>query len=122
MTDFVRLCSNSEYFKLHPGKVAGVEKKTTSLAFPYTIEGTREDVERMFSFLGNNSSIDLLEAEAQAELALLELLGLEGLIGLNDLVVGEINENIAHEIMHEPELIKISKQSLVHISDNHSRE
>jgi hypothetical protein len=78
MNEFVRLCSNSEYFKLYPEKVAGIEKKTTSLAFPYTIEGTSEDVELMFSFLDNKmnlgKSMGLLEAEALAELALLELL------------------------------------------------
>ncbi len=78
MNEFVQLCSNSEYFKLYPGKVGGVEKKTTSLAFPYTIVGTREDVEQMFSFLDNKKnqgkSMGLIEAEALAELALLELL------------------------------------------------
>lgn len=81
MSDFVRLCSNSEYFRLNPGKVAGVEKKTTSLAFPYTIEGTREDVERMFSWLnkGNTNELSIIELEAQAELELLELLSLNGL-------------------------------------------
>jgi len=78
MNDFVRLCSNSEYFKLHPEKVAGVEKKTTSLAFPYTIEGTREDVEKMFAFLDNkpDANIQILEIEAMAELELLNLLKL----------------------------------------------
>jgi hypothetical protein len=80
MNDFVRLCSNSEYFKLHPEKVAGVEKKTTSLAFPFTIEGTREDVETMFAFLDHkqqpDASIQLLEIEAMAELELLNLLKL----------------------------------------------
>jgi hypothetical protein len=77
MNEFVQLCSNSEYYKLYPGKVGGVEKKTTSLAFPYTIEGTREDVEQMFSFLdkkkNQGKSMGLIEAEALAELALLEL-------------------------------------------------
>lgn len=78
MNDFVRLCSNSEFFKLHPEKVAGVEKKTTSLAFPYTIEGTREDVEKMFAFLNDGTvvNIQLIEIEAQAELELLNLLKL----------------------------------------------
>jgi hypothetical protein len=78
MNDFVRLCSNSEYFKLHPEKVAGVEKKTTSLAFPFIIEGTRGDVENMFAFLDKqpDKSIQILEIEAMAELELLNLLKL----------------------------------------------
>lgn len=78
MNDFVRLCSNSEYFRQHPEKVAGVEKKTTSLAFPFTIEGTREDVEKMFAFLDENldPKIELLEIEAMAELEILNLLKL----------------------------------------------
>ncbi len=84
MNEFVSLCSNSEYFKLHPEKQAGIEKKTTSLAFPYTIEGTKEDVLQMFAFLDNHNEkqdnhstfqdISIIEIEALAELELLELL------------------------------------------------
>jgi len=77
MSDFVTLCSNSEWFKRYPEKQAGEEKKTTSLAFPYTIAGTRKDVEKMFAFLDDTESdLLLLEVEAQAELELLELLKL----------------------------------------------
>jgi len=76
MNEFVRLCSNSEYFKQNPHKQAGEEKETTSLAFPYTIEGTKDDVLKMFAFLDNNNSLDieLLELEAMAEIEILELL------------------------------------------------
>ncbi len=84
MNTFVDLCSNSKYFKLHPEKQAGIEKKTTSLAFPYTIDGTKDDVIKMFSFLDNHSEkpnkrsafqdISIIELEALAELELLELL------------------------------------------------
>ncbi len=78
MNQFVTQCSNSEWFKRNPHKQAGIEEKTTSLAFPYTIVGSREDVEKMFSFLDNapEPDIALLEAEAQAELELLSLLKL----------------------------------------------
>lgn len=77
MNAFVELCSNSKYFQLHPEKQAGIEKKTTSLAFPYTIEGTKDDVLKMFAFLDNDTEkldISIIEIEAMAELELLELL------------------------------------------------
>lgn len=80
MNQFVNLCSNSEYFKQHPEKVAGIEVKTTSRNFPFTIEGTREDVEKMFAFMDKDKveqpNIHLIEAEALAELAYLELMEL----------------------------------------------
>lgn len=82
MNQFVTLCSNSEYFRQNPHKQAGIEKKTTSLMFPYTIDGTKEDVLNMFAFLNNASEkrtekaqdISIIEIEAMAELELLELL------------------------------------------------
>ncbi|MCT4587301.1 MAG: hypothetical protein N4A71_05720 [Carboxylicivirga sp.] len=84
MNQFVTLCSDSEYFRQKPYKQAGIEKKTTSLAFPYTIEGTKDDVLKMFAFLDDyteksnnctkNQDISIIELEALAELELLELL------------------------------------------------
>jgi hypothetical protein len=67
--NFVEQFSNSKYFQLHPEKVAGKEVKTTSRAFPFSIEGTREDVENMFSFLyrESNEDLDLIIAIAEAE-------------------------------------------------------
>lgn len=75
MNDFITLTSNSEFFKQNPYKQAGIEEKTTSRAFPFTIKGTKQDVLNMFSFLyeGNNLELEL-ELEAQAELELLELM------------------------------------------------
>ena len=46
---FVELTQFNTWFKLHPEKVAGTEKLTTSLHFPVTIKGKREDVERVLS-------------------------------------------------------------------------
>lgn len=41
---FAEIASFSSWFALHPGKVAGKEEATTSLHFPITIKGTKEDV------------------------------------------------------------------------------
>ena len=43
---FTELCSFNTWFAMHPEKVAGKEKVTTSINFPITIKGTKEDIEQ----------------------------------------------------------------------------
>ncbi len=43
---FAELTSFNTWFAMHPEKIAGKEEPTTSLAFPVTIKGTKEDIER----------------------------------------------------------------------------
>lgn len=75
MNNFVNITSDSNWFKTNPHKQAGIEKKTTSLAFPYTIVGTKEDVLKMFAFLHETTNTELeLELEAEAEIEILNLL------------------------------------------------
>jgi hypothetical protein len=74
---FTEQCSFNTWFKLHPEKVAGEEKLTTSLHFPVTIKGNRQDVEKLFNAKGtDNPSIAQMELEVYAELELLKLLKL----------------------------------------------
>lgn len=100
--DFVEQFSNSKYFQLHPGKVAGKEVKTTSRAFPFTIEGGREDVENMFSFLyrESNEDLDLIIAIAEAESEILQLLNtkLEGVSNLRILVACEETQQVTTQL------------------------
>jgi hypothetical protein len=77
--NFVELTQFNTWFKLHPEKVAGTEKLTTSLHFPVTIKGKREDVERVLKVKNpkpTSNDIALAEAEAEAEIELLNLLKL----------------------------------------------
>jgi hypothetical protein len=74
---FTEICSFNTWFKLHPEKVAGEEKLTTSLHFPVTIKGNSQDVEKLFKAKSaENPSIEQMELEAYAELELLKLLKL----------------------------------------------
>ncbi len=43
---FAELTTWNTWFAMHPEKVAGEEKVTTSLQFPITIVGTRADIEK----------------------------------------------------------------------------
>ena len=72
---FTELCSLNTWFKIHPEKVAGVENLTTSLHFPVTIKGNREDVERVLG--AETTTPNNLDLEAEAVMAMLELLELE---------------------------------------------
>ena len=47
MSNFLEITSNDNWFKLHPGKIAGVEYETTSFYFPIMVKGTKEDVYRV---------------------------------------------------------------------------
>lgn len=78
---FTELCSFNTWFAIHPEKVAGIELVTTSINFPITIKGTKEDIERTISKgLENNKDkrIRIAQAKAAAKLKLLQLVELSG--------------------------------------------
>lgn len=66
----LELCSYNNWFRMHPEKVAGIEKITTSINFPLTIEGDKEDVlyclEKGLNHLTKTSKIpELLQKESE---------------------------------------------------------
>lgn len=74
---FTELCSFNTWFAMHPEKVAGKEIVTTSINFPITIKGTKEDIERAI----NNDSQDekqkrirIAKAKAEVKLKFIKLL------------------------------------------------
>lgn len=101
------LTSYSTYFAMHPQNIAGTWKMTSSRAFPLTVKGSREDVERTIRTQLNNSKD--MEQEALAILSELELelqrlnknldghyestSGLSGLPVLGELVTDKVNSN-----------------------------
>lgn len=106
---FMELTKYNTYFAIYPKRIAGTYKTTSSLAFPLTVKGTKEDViQTIESTL--NSGTDALELEALAlelELELEQELngmerregnkqinGLSGLGSLGELVQNEISNNL----------------------------
>jgi hypothetical protein len=78
---FTELCSFNTWFAIHPEKVAGVESVTTSINFPVTIKGTREDIEKVISTGLENQKdkrIRIVQAKAAAKLKMLQLVELSG--------------------------------------------
>jgi hypothetical protein len=76
---FTELCSFNTWFAIHPEKVAGVESVTTSINFPVTIKGTREDIEKAISNGMNNSKdkrVRIAKVKAAVKLKILNLLNL----------------------------------------------
>jgi len=76
---FTELCSFNTWFAIHPEKVAGTELVTTSINFPITIKGTKEDIERTITKgLGNDKDkrIRIAQVKAAAKLKILMLLKL----------------------------------------------
>lgn len=79
LLSFTELCSFNTWFAIHPEKVAGIELVTTSINFPVTIKGTREDIERTIAKgFGNNKDkrIRIVQVKAAAKLKILILLKL----------------------------------------------
>ena len=76
---FTELCTYNTWFQMHPDKVCGTEKITSSREFPVTIRGDRQTIEDTIGrFLPAQKpeSVASLELEALAlevELQLLEL-------------------------------------------------
>ena len=71
--DFTELTSFSTWFNIHPEKIAGIEKGTTSRTFPVKTKGTRKDIDKMFSEFFGTLQKNETEAEALATALKLEL-------------------------------------------------
>lgn len=74
---FIELTSFSNWFVMHPDKVAGVEILTTSNAFPIKIKGKKEDIISMFNLVFDaekgNSEAEAIAIALQIELQLMNL-------------------------------------------------
>ena len=60
---FTELCTFNNWFVLHPEKVCGIEKTTSSKEFPVTIQG---DKSKILSTIQKQESYSLIEIEALA--------------------------------------------------------
>jgi hypothetical protein len=60
---FTELCTFNTWFVLHPEKVCGVEKTTSSKEFPVTIQG---DKTQIISIIQKQQSYSIIEIEALA--------------------------------------------------------
>ena len=60
---FTELCTFNTWFVLHPEKVCGVEKTTSSKEFPVTIQG---DKSKILATIQKQESYSLIEIEALA--------------------------------------------------------
>ena len=60
---FSELCTFNTWFVLHPEKVCGIEKTTSSKEFPVTIQG---DKTQIISIIQKQQSYSLIEIEALA--------------------------------------------------------
>jgi len=68
MKDFATITSNDNWFKKYPGKIAGVEFKTTSIHFPIQVKGTKDDVLRVTGMQKNVESTNI-DKEKRLKLA-----------------------------------------------------
>jgi hypothetical protein len=60
---FTELCTFNTWFVLHPEKVCGIEKTTSSKEFPVTIQG---DKSKILATIQKQQSYSLIEIEALA--------------------------------------------------------
>ena len=60
---FTELCTFNTWFVLHPEKVCGIEKTTSSKEFPVTIQG---DKSKIISTIEKQHSYSIIEMEALA--------------------------------------------------------
>jgi hypothetical protein len=60
---FTELCTFNTWFVLHPEKVCGIEKTTSSKEFPVTIQG---DKSQILATIQKQQSYSLIEIEALA--------------------------------------------------------
>jgi hypothetical protein len=76
---FTELCTYNTWFQMHPDKVCGTEKITSSREFPVTIRGDRQTIEDAIGrFLpaqkpDTSGSLELEALALELELQLLEL-------------------------------------------------
>lgn len=95
---FTEKTSHNTWFSMHPEKVAGKEIITTSRNFPLTIEGSREDVQRIIQGKVKDMSRMRLKANAfKLKMYLQNIPAPDGDSdpdGLGELVRSEMNANI----------------------------
>ena len=78
---FTEMCSFNTWFAMHPEKVAGTETITSSINFPLTIKGTKEDIINTVSKGlqdDKQKRIRIAKVKAAAKLKLLQLVELSG--------------------------------------------
>lgn len=76
---FTELCSFNTWFAIYPEKIAGTEAVTTSINFPITIKGTKEDIEQTINKGlqdDKQKRIRIAIVKATAKLRLLQLEGI----------------------------------------------
>lgn len=76
---FEEITSFNTWFEMHPQKIAGVESVTSSLYFPVTIQGTKEDIISIVTKElqnGVSSKVRLARVKASAKLKILQLVKL----------------------------------------------
>jgi hypothetical protein len=120
---FSEVTRYNSWFKLHPEKIAGEEVLTTSLQFPLTIKGSKEDILKMFNkaqTTNKKPDMELARARARAMKMQLELLALDGvnaqrswLDGFSSLSeenaleeLGALNDATGEHISQHPEVIQ----------------
>ena len=89
MSNFLEITSNDNWFKLHPGKIAGVEYETTSFYFPIMVRGTKEDVLRVTGINENNG--DMQAREKKLRLAKARAKAVKIKLNLGRLAISKIN-------------------------------
>jgi hypothetical protein len=70
---FSELTRFNTWFALHPGKVCGKEIVTTSIEFPITIKGSREDIMNTIHIESDPGQLELQALAIEVELQLLQL-------------------------------------------------
>jgi hypothetical protein len=70
---FSELTRFNTWFSMHPGKVCGKEIVTTSIEFPITIKGSREDIMNTIHIESDPGQLELQALAIEVELQLLQL-------------------------------------------------
>ena len=101
---FTELSTYNTWFNLHPEKVAGKEIITTSRAFPVSIEGTREDIERTIRGGVKKEGKMTLKEKAALYLQKKE----KGIVGTDDELagLGDLGEFVREEVSANIEILK----------------
>jgi hypothetical protein len=70
---FSELTRFNTWFSIYPGKVCGKEFVTTSIEFPITIKGNKDDILNTIYFESNPGQLELQALAIEVELQLLQL-------------------------------------------------
>jgi hypothetical protein len=71
--NFAELTRFNTWFAMHPEKICGKEIVTTSIEFPITIKGNREDITNTILIENTSGQLELQALAIEVELQLLEL-------------------------------------------------